>query len=318
MRYTAALDIGGTKTIAAIVDEKGTVADREQFPSIVSDSSVHLKKSMEAMREVMQRSGFAVEDLEGLGVTLPGIVDRESGTLVYAPFAKWKNLHAADILREGLGFQNIACENDVNACAISEQVFGIGRKYSDFVWMTVSTGVGGAVVVGNELVRGGMGSAGEFGHLKVEYEHPHKCSCGQYGCMEAECSGTALNRMMSETYDSDPAFRKEIDENGLKLDGSGCAALAAKGNEQALAIFHTMGTYLGRGISYLANILNPQAAIIGGGVAASLEIMMPSILQAVKENTYGEMQNFAIVRTGIGYDAALLGAAALILSDVKK
>ena len=311
--YIAALDIGGTKTIAAVIDEKGQICEKKTFPTVVADWTLHLDKCVLALQDVISKTGISASSILGIGVSLPGIVNSEEGVLLYAPYAKWEHVPVAKYLTDKLNIRNVFCENDVNACAIGEQKFGFGKKYSDFVWMTVSTGVGGAVVVASELVKGAHGIAGELGHLKVEYTKPNPCPCGQFGCLEAHASGTATIRAINEKVKADPTFGEAFLAASVKQDGAGCDALARAGNKDALLIFEQIGTYLGRGISYCANILDTQAVIIGGGTSASLDLMISSVQFTIKKNTFEKMQNFEVVRTPLGYDAAILGAAALVM-----
>lgn len=314
--YIAALDIGGTKTIAALVSWDGQVIDRETWPTCLRDSYENLDLCVAALKRLMEKHGVTQESLAGIGVTLPGIVDRQSGTLLYAPFSKWENVAAAEYLRRETGVQRVECENDVNACAVGELTYGLGKTYSDFVWMTVSTGVGGAVVADGRLLRGADGFAGELGHLKVEYDHPALCPCGQWGCLEAHGSGTALNRLTKERQESDGDFSAALAAIGAeKPDGKACAMLAAQGNVAAKEIFETVGMYLGRGIAYCVNILNPRAIVIGGGVSASLDYLMPGIEKAVEAGAFKKMERPRIVATPLGYEAALIGAAALIRQE---
>lgn len=311
--YIAALDIGGTKTIAAILDGDGKVIVKEQFPSFIASCEKHLDLCTQALSRLLQQMSITADDLEGLGISLPGIVDREKGMLIYAPYANWKNVAVAEYFKEKLGIEKICCENDVNACAIGENRFGLGKQYTDFVWMTVSTGVGGAVVADSKLLRGGHGFAGEFGHLKVEYENPAYCPCGQSGCLEAHGSGTALIRKTRKRKLESEIFTKALEERNLPADGAGCAELAKSGNQEAQEIMDQIGMYLGRGISYCLNILDPQAVVIGGGVAESLSLLLPAIDREIRKNTFRRMQDVDIVKTPLGYEAALSGAAALIL-----
>ncbi len=309
----AALDIGGTKTIAAIVNEDGVIQTSENFPSVVGSWQEHLELCAQALERLMARAHLTAADFAGLGVSLPGIVDSGRGELIYAPYAGWEHVPVAEVLSRRLGFSGIRCENDVNACAIGELKFGLGSTYSDFVWMTVSTGVGGAVVEHSQLVRGGHGFAGELGHIKVEYTHPEHCPCGQEGCLEAHGSGTALIRETKRRCRESETFARALSSAGWKPDGAGCAALARAGNPDALEIMDRIGTYLGRGISCCVNILDPQAVVIGGGVAASLDLLLPSIRAAIRADAFGRMQDVEILRTPLGYEAALYGAAALVL-----
>lgn len=307
----AALDIGGTKTIAALADDSGAILAQKKFTSYVASSEKHLDLCVEALKELAQEACLDWGTVRSLGISLPGIVDREQGILLYAPYAKWENVPVAKYLSKKLGVSRIFCENDVNACAIGELKFGLGKQYTDFVWMTVSTGVGGASVSGGSLVRGWEGFAGELGHLKVEYSHPAPCPCGQTGCLEAHGSGTALNRLTAQLAASDPAFAGALVKAGMKADGAGCAALAKAGNAKAQAIFDEIGTYLGRGMAYCINLLNPQAIVVGGGVSASLELLRPSISAALKANAFRKMQDVDVIATPLGYEAALIGAVAL-------
>lgn len=313
--YIGALDIGGTKTIAAIVDENGKLLKKQLFPTLISDCHAHLENCVRVLQDLLKQMNVDEHELFGIGVTLPGTVNSEDGVLIYAPYAKWESVPISAYLSNKLNNKNVFCENDVNACAIGEQFFGLGKVYKDFIWITVSTGVGGAVVIGSELVKGAYGFAGELGHLKVEYDIPSQCSCGQYGCLEAHASGTAINEAVKKKALEVPAFAEAFRAAAQKQDGLGCENMARAGNKTALKIYEQAGEYLGRGISYCANILNPQAVIIGGGIAAALDIMLPEIRSAIAKYTFQQMQNFEIVHTPLGYEAALLGAAALVMQN---
>lgn len=313
--YIGTLDIGGTKTIVAVTDEYGKILKKELFTTIVSNCYAHFDRCLEVLRDILKSLALDEGELYGIGVTLPGIVDSEKGELILAIYEKWENIPVASYLSERFHHINVFCENDVNACAIGEQVFGLGKKYKNYIWITVSTGVGGAVVNDGKLVKGAYGFAGELGHLKVEYENPELCPCGQYGCLEAQGSGTALNRLIQKTIKEDPVFAEAFSVQGLKQDAVGCAALAKSGNDTAKEIFQKIGMYLGRGISYCVNVLNPQSVVIGGGVAASLDLLLPATRGSVEKNAFKPMQNFDIEATALGYEAALLGAAALVLQD---
>lgn len=313
--YVGALDIGGTKTIVAVIDEYGKVYGKERISTITSDCYAHLERCLEVLRGILKNLGADESELSGIGVTLPGIVDSKEGKLIFAPYEKWENIPVASFLSERFRHLDVFCENDVNACAVGEQMFGLGKKYKNYIWMTVSTGVGGAVVNDSELVKGLHGFAGELGHLKVEYEEPELCPCGQYGCLEAHGSGTAIQKSIQKKIKEKPEFEEAFRSAEVRADAFGCAALAKAGNEMAKKIFWQAGVFLGRGISYCANILNPDAVILGGGVAESLELLLPGIQYSVEKNTFYPMQDFVIERTALGYEAALLGAAALVLRE---
>lgn len=311
--FVGAFDIGGTKTIVALADETGKIWEKEQFPTDTRDCRAHIEKCCDIFLEFLRHQGLDASQIRGIGVNLPGPVDREKGILIRAVYAGWNNVPVKDWISEMLGIGHIVCENDVNSCAMGELKFGLGRKYGSFGWMTVSTGVGGAVVCDGKLIRGAHGYAGEFGHIKVEYDNPRVCPCGESGCLEAHGSGTALNRLILEKVQTDPDFAAAFEALGETPSGASCAKLARNGNETAFILFDQIGWYLGRGIACYTNILDPDAVFIGGGVAASLDLLMPGIRSAMEEYTFAQMKDVEILPTALGYEAALMGAIAIAL-----
>lgn len=311
--FVGAFDIGGTKTIIALADETGKVYEKLQFPTDTSDCLKHLDQCCEIFQGFLENRGIVPGQISGIGVNLPGPVDCKKGILIRAVYAGWNNVPVKEQLSRNLGIDRIVCENDVNSCAIGELKFGLGKQFGSFGWMTVSTGVGGAVVCDGKLLRGAHGYAGEFGHIKVEYASPRLCPCGEYGCLEAHGSGTALNRLIEEQVRKDPAFGAAFEALREVPSGASCAKLAKSGNETAQAIFRQVGEYLGRGIACYANILDPDAVIIGGGVSASLDLLMPGIRNSLEQYTFAQMKDVKILPTALGYEAALMGAIAIAL-----
>lgn len=311
--FVGAFDIGGTKTIVALADETGKIYEKKQFPTDTRDCQAHISKCCDLFEEFLKNQGLDASQIGGIGVNLPGPVDREKGILIRAVYAGWNNVPVKDWIYRQLGVDRIVCENDVNSCAMGELKFGRGKEYGSFGWMTVSTGVGGAVVCDGKLIRGAHGYAGEFGHIKVEYTDPRACPCGEYGCLEAQGSGTALNHMIAEQVQADPAFRAAFEALEEAPTGASCAKLARAGNGTALALFDQLGQYLGRGIACYTNILDPDAVFIGGGVAASLDLLMPGIRSAIEAYTFAQMKDVNILPTALGYEAALMGAIAIAL-----
>ena len=311
--FVGAFDIGGTKTIVALADETGKIIEKYQFTTDTSDCRAHIEKCCSLLKEFLTQQNLDISQVKGIGVNLPGPVDGKTGVLIRAVYAGWNNIPAKDWITELTGIAHVVCENDVNSCAMGELKFGLGKNHGSFGWMTVSTGVGGAVVCDGKLIRGAHGYAGEFGHIKVEYANPRVCPCGQSGCLEAHGSGTALNRMIAEKVQEDPAFAAAFAALGEAPNGASCAKLAKNGSETAQDLFYQLGQYLGRGIANYTNILNPDVMFIGGGVSASLDLLMPGIRSAIEEYTFAQMQDVKILATGLGYEAALMGAIAIAL-----
>jgi glucokinase len=237
-------------------------------------------------------------------MNIPGMVTGD-GTVLGSPSAGWGAFEAKPLLRRALGLpqSNVFFENDINACALAELKFG--GASGDFVWITISTGNGGAVVSDGRLVRGAGGCAGEFGHLKVERAHPYRCGCGGLGCLEAHASGVAIKRRAAEAG------------LGVDTDAKRCAELARGGNAAALGVYEETGVYLGRALAIAANLLNPSTAFIGGGVSQALDLMLPAIRRTLELEALPQCKNVKVVQTKLGYEAALLGAAAVCLDGLK-
>lgn len=313
MHMTGAIDIGGTKTMAALVEEDGHVLDRVRFATVLESWKDHFELCVREFKTLCRRYDLEPGELAGIGLSLPGMADGGSGVLLYAPYSGWRDVPAAAWFAGALGNPRVRAENDVNACALGELTFGHGRELTDFLWITVSTGVGGAIVAGSRLIRGAGCVAGEFGHLKVERVHPRQCPCGQLGCLEAHASGTAIGAAFREYLEMHPEAGRKLEQAGYGADALGCRKLTDAGDRGAVEIFRQAAFYLGVGIAQAVNLLNPQAVILGGGVAASMDLMEPVIRRVLETDVVRQSQGVQLKYTALGYDAALIGAAALAL-----
>ena len=312
MKYLGAIDVGGTKTMVGIVSPDAHILEKRHFATFNADSLAHFSNCYTHFNECLSALGLTVHDLEGIGVNMPGMVDASSGVLLQAPFAGWYDIDVKGCFSRLFGMDKIFVENDVNSCAVGELIFG--NACDNFLWVTVSTGIGGAFIVERKLVSGFNSCAGEIGHVKVEYEHPAQCCCGQWGCAEAQGSGTAITRMFSAKVQESRELSEMIAAKNLPVDAKTCSELAKEGNLAAIEVYHTAGKYIGRALSYAANLMNPNKIYIGGGVSDSLELLMPALREEFIRSTIAQCADIEIVKTALAYDAALLGAAALTRS----
>jgi glucokinase len=206
----------------------------------------------------------------------------------------------------------VTAANDVNACAWAEALFGAGVGLGSFFWMTVSTGIGGAVVSSGRVLEGASGMAGEIGHLVVN-PGGAPCGCGNHGCLEAEAAGPAWRRCALRLLGERPAG-KLATIPADSIDARTIARFARSGDGLCLQVVDEMGTMLARGLAAVVNILDPDAIVMGGGVAAALDLLLPSIVgTAPGLMLSGGERAFRVQQSSLGYDAALIGAAALAL-----
>lgn len=307
-RTIAVYDIGGTKTTVAVLQGREIVA-KHTFPSDNGDFYQHLRRCSDVLLQIRG-------DLrpEALGVNVPGMADPDRGVLLYAPFAGWRNLPVIEPLREMTGIDVVAVENDVNACAVGEGYFGCD-DCQNYLWLTVSTGCGGGLVVDGKVLAGSAFCAGEIGHVKVEYDHPRLCPCGQYGCLEAHASGTAMGKQLQEAALQDSILANRIGDKPFTAQT--LCELAYAGDNTALTIVEQCATWLGRGIAAACNLVNPQKVYIGGGVSRSLDLFLPTMQKVLKANAIGNCANAEICATALGYEAAVYGAAAVAAGKLK-
>ena len=237
MDYLGAIDIGGTKTMVGIVSPDGRLLAKRNFTTFTADSKLHFSDCYARFNECLSELGLTIDDLEGIGVNMPGMVDAATGILLQASFAGWYDIDVKGYFSRLFDTDKIVVENDVNSCALGELIFG--NACDNFLWVTVSTGIGGAVIIDRKLVYGYNSCAGEIGHVKVEYEHPAQCSCGQWGCAEAHGSGTAVARMFAEKVKENKVLQALLDAKNLPVDAKGCAQLAKEGNPEAIEVYQT-------------------------------------------------------------------------------
>lgn len=295
MENILSLDIGGSKLLCGIVSTDGrTLCEvKRDFPS-----GYDLETLKAALVELALPLCREYSPLRA-GATIPGLCSPEIGMWVYAPKSGIRNFAIREFIWQELGLP-LSIENDVNACAVGEKKFGVCRDVDDYLWITVSTGIGGSIFANGKLYTGAVGNAGELGHVKV-VRNGRLCGCGGKGCLEAEASGTAI-------------ANKYFDLTGQRATAKEIAALAHNGSRIAAAIYREAGYLLGSAIASAANVLNPALAVLGGGVAMDMELLTPGLNTAVAEGLFAAANpDFKIVRTGLGYNAALLGAAALTL-----
>lgn len=296
-----ALDLGGSKFIVGIVNEAGEILAKEHFHWKALTKEAVMESILEAVKSFQE---IHKEECATIGVTIPGLADPEKGIWLEASFSMIRNLPIADLLTEAFHLPAYV-DNDVNACAIAEKRFGCCKDTRDFAWITVSNGIGGALYLNNDIYYGAFGNAGEIGHFTV-VENGRACNCGSSGCLEMHAAG--------------PAILKNYEEmTGEVKTAAQLAEMAKNGDKTALKVFELEGKYLGTAVAALANIINPKKVVFGGGVMESFDLVLPAMQEAYKKNVYYYAnEGLEIEHTGLGYYAALLGAAAVAFRKIER
>lgn len=304
-KYALAFDIGGSKLVAGIIDDEGrVVATRHSQWRAIPEGSVVIEDVLQSGRELLKTFERSIDCI---GVSIPGLADSERGIWIESCFSGIRGVPIANLLQDAF-LARTYIDNDVNLCAIAEVLYGACRDCTDFIWLTVSNGCGGALFTNGDLYRGSSAGSGELGHITVEDHEGYLCGCGNRGCLEAQASGPALARR----YQRDGGQKTAIAAKEV-------AGLAKNGDLIAQKVFIDEGRYLGKAIAAAVNVVNPEMVIIGGGVAQSYELFEKPMIETVMRLIYKKAnQNLKIRKTEVGYYAPLIGAGAVALREYRK
>ncbi|MDE2846723.1 MAG: ROK family protein [Gemmatimonadota bacterium] len=304
------VDLGGTNVNSAVVDDGGRISHRAWQSISGSRTAGEVIDRLAACVETTMDS-CGRDRVAGVGVGTPGLIPEGSGTVVYAPnVPEWVDLPLQSLLRERLELP-VAIENDANAAAIGEHWVGGAAGYANIICITLGTGVGGAIIMNNEVWRGSNGAGGEIGHMTV-VENGRMCGCGAPGCLEAYASATAIaeqarellrggrTSVLTELAGGDPG----------RIDAAMIAEAADRGDETARAVMHRSATLLGTAVSSLTNLLNPEMIVIGGGVIKAGDLIFGPVRAEVARRAYKWSAGILeIVPAKLGDDAGIIGAA---------
>lgn len=313
MEYVLAIDLGGTKIYSALVGSGTEIVRRDVRPTEAYEGKDRVIANI--LASVMAvTSPEALQDglIKAIGLGVPGPYNRCTGRVCYAPNLHWHDVNLAEILQSEFGLP-VFVENDANLAALGEHLYGAGRGSENMVFITVSTGVGGGLILNGDLYTSSSGGAGEIGHMAVAPGGP-VCSCGNKGCLEAVASGRAIKKRALDLIGSGKGLKI------LELAGGDPMAVEAplvtragqNGDPEACEILAEAGYYVGLAIGSIANLLNPQLFVIGGGVAygAGDLLLEPAKKEAVLHVFPDFKQNLNIVPAALRERAGVLGAAA--------
>lgn len=312
--YFGAIDLGGTKLLSIVATADGQVLARDRRPSETSHGLESCLARMEAsLRAALAGAGLSLGQLRAVGIASPGAVDVARGIVPDAPqLPGWRDVPLRDLMAERLGLP-VAVENDATAAAIGEHVFGAGRGSRYMLFLTISTGIGGGIIIDGRPYHGKSGAAGEMGHVVVLADGP-LCGCGTRGCLEALSSGTAIARQARELLarGKAPGLARLL-EDGEAPTARLVAEAAARGDADCLALLAQAGRYLGIALAGYVNIFDPELVVLGGGVVQAGE----AFLAPARENMYAlalaqPRRGLRLATGELGDEAGALGMIATL------
>ncbi|HQF42939.1 MAG TPA: ROK family protein [Ignavibacteriaceae bacterium] len=311
-KYALGVDIGGTNIKIGIVSDSGKLI---KSLSVKTQAEGGPKKVIsnicKGIDEILEKNKLKIQ---GIGVGCPGVVQIKKGIVENAPnLPGWKNVKLGPILKNRYGYK-IHIENDANAAAIGELIFGAGKKFDSFVMVTLGTGVGGGIVFNKKIFRGEYGAAGEIGHISIDINGP-KCNCGSTGCIEAYVGNSYLREIVrGELPDHPDSKIWELIENDLSKVSPKIIQLAAeKKDAYAKFVIERMGKQLGAAMASLSNLLDISTFIIGGGVAGFGKPLFDSIRKTIAARVLLPLrQRVLVIPAKLKNEAGIKGASSLV------
>ena len=311
-RYAVGVDLGGTNIKIGIVSNKGKLLDKLSISSKAEGGPDKVVKQIKiGVKEILSGSK---RKIKGIGIGSPGVVSAKKGTVENPPnFPGWTKVNLGNIISKEFG---IPCfvENDANVAAIGELIFGTGKKYNSFVMITLGTGVGGGIILNKKLYRGEIGSAGEVGHITINYNGP-KCNCGSYGCIEAYVGNNYLiNRIKSELSARPNQKILKLAKNDLALLTPLIINQAAEsGDSYAKSVISDMGEQIGAALASVSNLMDVSTFIIGGGVSGFGVPLFTAINKSLVERVITSLRNrVKVLPAKLKNEAGIKGASALV------
>ncbi|MGF0117075.1 ROK family glucokinase [Promicromonospora sp. Marseille-Q5078] len=310
--HAIGVDIGGTKIAVGVVDEAGRILAKVRRDTVADDVTDIDRAIADACTELAKE-----HEVSAIGLAAAGFVSPDRRSVLFAPNIAWREYPLAERIESLLDLDvPVVVENDANAAGWAEFRFGAAREATDMLMLTVGTGLGGAIVVDRELVRGKWGVAAEVGHMRV-VPGGHYCGCGHEGCWEQYASGTALVRDAKQAAIAQPERAARLLElaggEPSGIGGPHVTKAAQEGDGLAVELLGTLGRWIGEGSASVAALLDPELIVIGGGVGAAGDLLLLPVRKAYEAqlSALGHRPVAQIELAEHGNEAGIIGAADL-------
>ena len=314
-----AIDLGGTKVAGGLVDLKGRLRKPLSVPTRAAEGFKTSYGQVERLAERLVHMAGGRQKVRGIGICSPGPLNPKKGLVINPPnLPGWVNIRFADMISEHFGLP-CKVENDANAAGLAEALFGTAVRYSDVLYATVSTGIGTGLIIDKQIYHGKNGVAAEGGHVTIDFNSAYRCACGTLGCIEVLSSGPAMvrrARVMLEQEHAVPSLLRSYD-HGVPdaLTPEVIARCAKKGDHLALTVLDETGFYLGVWLAALMTMLDPDAVVIGGGVAEIGKPLFDMIHETIPHYSINRkfVSKTPILPAKLRRNVGIFGAASLFL-----
>lgn len=309
------IDLGGTNIATGILDENMKIIRKGSVPTGRDRHYSEIIRDMALLAlKLIDETGLSVKDIPYIGIGSPGIADRENGILLFNGNLRFNHVPIRQEMQKSIPLP-VYLENDANCAALAEGLVGAARDVEDSITVTLGTGIGGGVILGNRIFTGFNGMAGEIGHTVIRLEG-EKCTCGRDGCWEAYASATALIRQTRRAAEADPdsAIHRLVQGNLDNISAKTAFDAMREGDPTGIKVVNQYIRYLAEGIANMINIFQPSKIVIGGGISKEGENLLQPLREVVRELSFfgtGDIPQTRIVCAETGNDAGIIGAAML-------
>ncbi len=306
------VDIGGTAVKVGLFTSDGELLNKWSFATKRTGNGKDILKDVAAfIQDKIRELGLKTEELTGIGVGVPGPV-KDNGEVLELPNLGLGHFNIEEELKELTGFR-VKAGNDANVAALGEQWQGSGKGYQNMVLITLGTGVGGGIILNGNILAGSNGAAGEIGHILVNEGERDRCGCGKTGCLEQYASATGIVRITKGRL----AASKERSalRGARELSAKMVFDAAIAGDAFALKAVEEACRYLGMACSHIAQVIDPQVFVIGGGVSKAGAILTDTVKKYYEKNVMNALKNKEFRLAALGNDAGIYGSARLILAS---
>ncbi len=314
MSLVIGCDLGGTNLRAGIVDtQTGQVSQLLSIPTLAREGYEEVIKRMTGLiRQVMENGAVTKKEISGIGIGVPGVLNPNEGMVLFLPnlYGEWINVPLSKTIQSSLDMP-VFLINDVRAITLGEWKFGAGRDVANMICFAIGTGIGGGVVINNELMMGFNGTVGELGHTMIDPDGP-QCGCGNCGCLEAYASGPAIAAMgIKAVKQGRTTLIGELVAYDLnKITPQVIADAANKGDLIAREIYDYAGKLIGIAAVNISLAVGPERIVIGGGVASAGDLLIEPIRRTLNERIFVmPKEEIKVVLAQLGENAGILGSA---------
>lgn len=308
--YAFGVDVGGTTVKLGLFDKEGNLLDKWEIPTVIENKGISIFPDIgKSILKKMEEKDIREEDVEGIGVGVPGEVINESDYTEGSVNIGWDPFNIPEVLNAYINVP-VKAANDANAAAFGEMWKGAGKNCGNMVAVTLGTGVGGGIIVDGKLLAGSAGAGGEIGHIHVEDNETEECGCKNKGCVEQYASATGIVRLARRRLAKDD---KPSALRGVELSAKAVFDAVKAGDEVAIEIAKQFGNYLGKGLSIVADVVNPEVFVLCGGVSKAGEILITYVEPEFHKYVFPSCRNVRFELATLGNDAGIYGAAGLIL-----